>query len=616
MKTYQYMWRMMTYRPILYLFDNLVWIALTIVELSPGILAKMFFDTLTGDKPYQFGVTGVVILVLVSELVHLMLIAGGATMDTHHRFRISALIRRNLLSHVLKRPGARAIPGSTGEALNTFRDDAEEIENILSWSIDQFCIIAFGIVSMVIMLRINARITLITTLPLLAVIIISRLTGKYVGHYRQMSRRATEKVTGALGEVLSSVQAIQVANADGPVLKHLRELNDERRNLVVKDRLLSQILNSIYRNAGAIGTGLILVLVAESLKTNTFSMGDFALFVYNLGLLTEFFADFGDYLAHYKQAGVSFDRMAAFIRNKPPEMVEETAGSILVEHNPVHVQGSLPDLPVTLQTSEERLRSLVVKGLTFHYPKNGHASNEKRGIEDISFQINRGDFVVITGRIGSGKSTLLRVLLGLLPKESGEITWNDRLVHEPASFFVPPRSAYTAQIPHLFSESLANNILMGLENNAGNLNKAMHQAVLEEDIMLLPDGVETLVGTRGVKLSGGQRQRVAAARMFVRNPELLVFDDLSSALDVKTEHLLWQRVFEGQVKGQLPTCLVVSHRRIALQQADLIIVLKEGRIEARGDLETLLVSSPEFRYIWGIADNGKKIPVPVKVMHN
>ena len=288
MKTYQYMWRMMTYRPILYLFDNLVWIALTIVELSPGILAKLFFDTLTGDKPYQFGVTGVVILVLVSELVHLTLIAGGATMDTHHRFRISALIRRNLLSHVLKRPGARAIPGSTGEALNTFRDDAEEIENILSWSIDQFCIIAFGIASMVIMLRINARITLITTLPLLAVIIISRLTGKYVGHYRQVSRRATEKVTGALGEVLSSVQAIQVANADGPVLKHLRELNDERRNLVVKDRLLSQILNSIYRNAGAIGTGLILVLVAESLKTNTFSMGDFALFVYNLGLLTEF----------------------------------------------------------------------------------------------------------------------------------------------------------------------------------------------------------------------------------------------------------------------------------------------------------------------------------------
>ena len=107
-----------------------------------------------------------------------------------------------------------------------------------------------------------------------------------------------------------------------------------------------------------------------------------------------------------------------------------------------------------------------------------------------------------------------------------------------------------------------------------------------------------------MKLSGGQRQRVAAARMFVRNPELLVFDDLSSALDVKTERLLWERVFEGQADGEEPTCLVVSHRRTALKRADKIIVLKDGRISASGNVEELLDMSPEFRYIWGVADNG------------
>ncbi|MDF1514927.1 MAG: ABC transporter ATP-binding protein [Anaerolineae bacterium] len=604
MKTYQYMQRMMAYRPLLYLFDNLTWIALTIVELAPGFLSKLFFDTLTGDQPYRFGVTGVVILVLVSELVHLVLIATGATLDTHHRFRMSALLRRNMLSHVLKRPGARAIPGSTGEALNTFRDDAQEIENILSWSIDQSCIISFSIVALVSMMRINPRITFITTLPLIAVIIIARLTGTYVSQYRQLSRRSTEMVTGALGEVLNSVQAIQVANAAGPVLDHLQSLNDERRRLVIKDRLLTQILDSIYRNAGALGTGLILILVAESMKSISFSMGDFALFVYNLELLTEFFTDFGDYLAHIKQAGVSFERMTSFIRNQPPELPESKAAGILVAHHPVYVQGTLPVLKTPTSSPGSQLRSLELKNLTYHYPGKCQEGNGLHGIEGIDLQVKQGDFVVITGRIGSGKTTLLQVLLGLLPAGGGEIWWNGTVVEDPAAFFVPPRAAYTAQIPHLFSETLANNILMGLPDTDNSLDKAIYRAVLEDDIAQLPDGVDTLVGTRGVKLSGGQRQRVAAARMFVRNPEILVFDDLSSALDVRTEHLLWKRVFSESNDSRKPTCLVVSHRHMALNQADQIVVLKDGRIAASGIVESLLQTSPEFRYIWGVADNG------------
>ncbi len=605
MKTYQYMWRMMIYRPILYLSDNLVWLALTIVELVPGILAKMFFDTLTGEQPYRFGVTGIVILILLSELAYLSLIVSGAFLDTHHRFRMSALIRRNLLSHVLRRPGARAIPGSTGEALNTFRDDAQEIENILSWSVDQFSIVGFSIVALAIMIRINARIALITALPLLVVIVIARVAGARVSQYRMKSRRATEQVTGALGEILASVQAIQVADAEDSVIKHLEGLNAVRRNLVIKDRLLTQILDSIYRNAGSLGTGLILILVAESMKTQSFSMGDFALFVYNLSILTEFFTDFGDYLAHYKQAGVSFERMTAFIQGKPPEMPESKAVEILVEHNPLHLREPLTKQAGQKVSTVDRLHCLEIKGLTYQYPSSEQGGRQRNGIEDINLKIERGNFVVITGRIGAGKTTLLRALLGLLPAERGQIYWNGKPVEDPATFFVPPRSAYTAQIPHLFSETLANNILMGLPQTDGNLEGAIYRAVLEHDVEQLPLGLETIVGTRGVKLSGGQRQRVAAARMFIRNPELLVFDDLSSALDVKTERLLWERVFGGQSKGQLPTCLVVSHRRTVLKRADMIVVLKQGRISACGDLDSLMVSSPELRYIWGMAgENG------------
>jgi len=201
---------------------------------------------------------------------------------------------------------------------------------------------------------------------------------------------------------------------------------------------------------------------------------------------------------------------------------------------------------------------------------------------------------VITGAIGSGKTTLLQALMGLLPLQAGEVYWNNRLVEHPDQFFVPPCSAYTPQVPRLFSHTLRENILLGAERTDAELQRAIALASFEQDLITMRDGLDTLIGSKGMRLSGGQLQRVAAARMFIRQPELLVFDDLSSALDTATEQTLWSRLFSlnsppspHSLLTWTPTCLVVSHRPAVLQRADRIILLNQGRVELEGTFADL-----------------------------
>jgi ABC-type multidrug transport system fused ATPase/permease subunit len=151
-------------------------------------------------------------------------------------------------------------------------------------------------------------------------------------------------------------------------------------------------------------------------------------------------------------------------------------------------------------------------------------------------------------------------------------------------------------VPRLFSDTLRENLVLGRRDGDGHLPGALRLAVLEHDLERLDRGIDTEVGTRGVKLSGGQVQRSAAARMFLRDADLLVFDDLSSALDVETERELWARLF---AERRDVTCLVVSHRRAALERADQVLVMDGGRIVARGTLAEVYAAAPVMAELWG-----------------
>jgi ATP-binding cassette, subfamily B, bacterial len=599
MKMRKVLWQLIRYRPGLYAADVAAWTAILLTELGAGYIAKLFFDSLAENDPAGLTITGIIVLVIAAGVARVLTILAGALLDIRHRYNMGTLMRRNLLASILAQPGAQSLSRSTGEALNVFRDDVQVVEDTISWIVDQIAFAAYAGVALAVLIAIDVRITAVVVLPLLTVIVAARLVSKHIRRFRELSRQATEKVTGAIGEAMESIQTIQLAGAEAHVLAHVKVLNETRLHATVRDRLLSQSFHSFFWNAATLCTGLILLAAADGLKAGTFTVGDFALFVIYVGVLTEVVAVIGDFMMHLKQGAVSVERMMSLAHGTAslPDAACADAGSPLVTHAPIHMTGPLPVVAAPRRVPSDRLERLDVEGLGYDWPKTedpGRHASSSVGIRNATFTVSSGEFVVITGRIGSGKTTLLRTLLGLLPKNSGSILWNGRRVEDSAGFFVPPRCAYTPQVPQLFSDTLRSNIVMGIQTAEEELDAALRLAVLEDDIRCLQEGLDTLVGAKGVKLSGGQKQRTAAARMFVRNPELLVFDDLSSALDVETERQLWDRTFS---RGH-QTCLVVSHRRPALERADRILVMNDGIIEAVGTLPVLLETCAEMRSLW------------------
>lgn len=554
-------WRMMRQGGWWYVSNLGVIVVLLLIELLPGLINRQVLNDLQSNQ--QMSIPWLMLAALLGiTLTRVMLLFAMTYTNPQTRVRSENMLRRSLLARIFRQPAVAALKGSPGEIVSRFRDDIGEMPHVVLQLNDIIALGVFATVSFYVMYQISAAATIAIAAPLILIVAGARFAYSRIYIYRQERRRATGRVVGFIAETFGAIQAVKVAGAEQHVLQHFDELNHVREKATLREVLFDGMLDAMFRNAVSLGTAIMMFMVHEQAMAGEFRAGDVSFFVYSLGAISELLGELGVFIGRQQQLRVSVQRLETVAHDLPAEH--------LFHDNTVPAQMPLP-----------RLLQLSVRNLAVQW------ANGNYGIRGVDFDLAPGRLVVITGVVGAGKTTLLRAVLGMLPNVAGDISWNGEKIINPDLQLLPPAVAYTSQVPRLFSDSIVENITQGRTVADRTMDEAIHGAVFEYDVAQFVHGVTTMVGSRGVRLSGGQIQRAAFARMLYERPQVWLIDDVSSALDIMTEKILWERFVA--IRNDV-ACLIVTHRPQVMSMANEVIVLKDGEVAARGSYTELLAN--------------------------
>ena len=550
---------------ITYLIGGSLAIISGILMIIPNYMIQLFIDGLLNETLTHhvfirlLGIFAlVIVLIYVIDTIWLILLFGKSEFFTKQMR--GRLFRR--LAY-LKLPFYETY--RSGDLMTRMTSDIENLSATLAYG---FLIIVsdgtwmLSILFMMLVI-ISWQVTLIAVVPLIAFGITVYFVGMAVDRHFEKSRDAVAQLSN---EVLEVVDGVRVMRAYGK--KQLEQARFQARTQEVADTanqlvLLAALFGPMARLSTGLSTALGLAFGGYFVNQGVITIGQLVTFQIYLTMLNGAVWGMADLVALYQQGNVSYRKIHEL----------EVANDLMEDEG----QGSI-----------DQIDRIEFDHYHFTYPGDDQAT-----LTDISFQMTQGQTLGIVGKTGSGKSTIVRQLLRQYPVSDPQaIRINDQPITEIKRSDLVQLIGYVPQDHVLFSRSIRDNILWG-KNQASeeDLDLALQIADFKKDLTYMSQGLETLIGEKGVAISGGQKQRTSIARAIISQPDLLILDDSLSAVDGKTERAIIQNI-ESIRQGK--STIIITHRLSAVAHADWVIVVEEGRIVEEGTPQDLMAQQGWF----------------------
>ncbi|NYE05610.1 ATP-binding cassette subfamily B protein [Bacillus niacini] len=526
--------------------------------VPPKIIGMAIDDIHLGEmnngKILKYLVYLILIMVLSYGITYVWMykLFGGA-------FLVERKLRSRFMKHLLKMSPTFYEKNRTGDLMARATNDLKAISITAGFGILTLVDSSVWMLTLIITMGIliSWKLTIAAILPLPIMAYIMQIYGNRI-HKRFME---AQDAFGELNDrVLESVAGVRVIRAyvqEEADRGRFHQLTEDvfHKNIKVAriDSLFDPTVKILVGVSYMIGLGYGAYLVFNQAIT----LGDLVSFNVYLGMLIWPMFAIGELINIMQRGNASLDRVNETLSFQEP-----------VEN---------PSMPVIVETPDR----INFKEVTFRYP-----SSKEDNLKNISVQLLQGQTLGIVGKTGSGKTTLIKQLLRQYPLGTGELSISGVPLKEQTLNQVRRWIGYVPQDHVLFSKSVKENILFG--NTAATdeeLDKAIELAAFRKDLEMLPEGLETLVGEKGVALSGGQKQRISIARALIKNPDILILDDSLSAVDAKTEKRIIDNIREIR---EDKTTIITTHRMSAVEHADQILVLEDGKIIETGTHEQLL----------------------------
>tara|TARA_B100000575_G_scaffold60991_1_gene46374 strand:- start:20803 stop:22704 length:1902 start_codon:yes stop_codon:yes gene_type:complete len=461
----------------------------------------------------------------------------------------------------------------TGNLMSVLSADVAQLEDIISDSSTSIIRIFTTLcTAFVILYWMSPLLCMILFGPLIMIVPMVIWFSTRVQRKYRKQRESTGGIIAILENVLSGITIVQAYNATGFERDRVESQSGNYRDQAVEAAFIRNRFIPGFHIVAGISFGLLVSAGGWLMNSGQISVGQFVTFLLISTRMTMPLWILGMLLNQLQKGEAASRRVFAVIDLEPSIFDRE---------------GSVP--------LQEHIKSVSFEDVSFAYPSSG--SDVLNG---INLNASSGQFLGVMGHTGAGKSTILKLIERFYEPQTGRVLINGKDINDFSIESVRSRIGFVSQDPFLFYGTIRDNVSYARDTEESEILDALELAGASEFISQLPNGLDTMVGDRGVMMSGGQRARISLARALLKDPDLLILDEASAALDAETEKRIQQSLFDGSSGKKKRITIAVAHRLATIRNADEIIAMVDGTIVERGKHEELLTNENVYASQWSI----------------